>query len=67
MPIWLDGSCTPQAARRLEAFGQGATFTVPDTTTAWPATRDRLGAAFELGMPDHFPQAFGTWGMLSRP
>ncbi len=60
MPIWLDGSCTPQAARRFEAFGHGATFTVPDTTTAWPATRDRLDAAFEWGMPDRFPQAFAA-------
>jgi len=60
MPMWLEGSCTPRAARRLEAFGQGATFTVPDTTTAWPAARDRLDAALEWGMPNQFPQSFAA-------
>jgi hypothetical protein len=58
MPMWLDGSCTPEAARRLTAFGLGATFTVPDTTTPWPQTRERIAAAFEWGMRERFPQAF---------
>jgi hypothetical protein len=60
MPLWLEGSCTPEAARRQEAFGQGSTFTVPDTTTPWPLVRERLQAAVGWEMTGRFPQAFAV-------
>ncbi|MFI7049795.1 hypothetical protein [Streptosporangium sandarakinum] len=58
IPMWLTGSCTPAAVQRMEAFGQEATFTIPDTTTDWPAVRDKLQEARAWGMPESHPQAF---------
>ncbi|WP_433412974.1 hypothetical protein ACQP1V_27450 [Microtetraspora malaysiensis] len=58
IPMWLEGSCTPAAVQRMEAFGQEATFTTPDTTTDWPAVRDKFHAARAWGMPENHPQAF---------
>ncbi|AQZ62955.1 unnamed protein product [[Actinomadura] parvosata subsp. kistnae] len=66
IPIWLDGSFTPETARRLQAFGPDAPFTIPDTVTAWPATRDRLTAAREWGLPERFPQAYALLARDAR-
>ncbi|MEV0237834.1 hypothetical protein [Nonomuraea sp. NPDC050786] len=58
IPLWPDGSFTPETAHRLQAFGPEAPFTVPDATTRWPLTRDRLATARDWGLPDRFPQAY---------
>ena len=58
LPLWLDGTCTPAAVRQSLAYGDGAPIPLPDTTTGWPATRDRITAAITAGMPERFPQAF---------
>lgn len=54
LPLWFTGTCTTEAARRSETMGHGATFTVPDTTTKWPACRPRITAAYEHAMPARF-------------
>ena len=48
------------------AFGYGTTFTVPDTTTQWPQTRENLTAAFQWGMAERFPQAFAALARDAR-
>ncbi|MGS2644516.1 hypothetical protein [Streptosporangium sp. LJ11] len=58
IPMWLEGSCTPAAVQRMQAFGHEATFTTPDTTTDWPTVRDTLQAARAWNMPERYPQAF---------
>ncbi|MEU7159191.1 hypothetical protein AB0A98_22545 [Streptomyces chrestomyceticus] len=63
LPLWFTGTCTPEAMRRFETMGHGATFTVPDTTTKWPACRDRVIAAYEQAMPTRFVHG---WSALVR-
>ncbi|GAA2911289.1 hypothetical protein [Actinoplanes cyaneus] len=59
LPVWFYGTCTAAAVQRMLAYGDtGATFTVPDTATSWPATCERLTAAVDAGMPQRYPQAF---------
>ncbi|MGI5292665.1 hypothetical protein ACQEVF_56470 [Nonomuraea polychroma] len=58
VPMWLEGTCTTTAVQRLEVFGAAATFTIPDTTTNWPSTRDKLETARSWGMAERYPQAF---------
>lgn len=60
LPIWIDYTCTPENARASAAYGDAGTLTVPDTTTDWPATRDRLAAAVGAGLHTRHPQAFTT-------
>ncbi|MDQ3763953.1 MAG: hypothetical protein M3460_20815 [Actinomycetota bacterium] len=57
VPLWLEGTCTPEATRRMGAYGE-STFTISDTTTEWPRTCEQLAAAVEWGLGQRFPQAF---------
>jgi hypothetical protein len=58
IPVWIDGTENPENAGRTLAYDR--TFTVPDTTTEWPATQNRLAAAVKVGMPAEFPAAFAA-------
>jgi hypothetical protein len=58
VPLWIEGTCTREALKRAQAYN--ATFTVPDTVTEWPATRDQVDAALQVGMPDRFPAGFAA-------
>ncbi|MEU1813262.1 hypothetical protein [Micromonospora aurantiaca (nom. illeg.)] len=60
LPLWIDHTCAPDTARAAAAYGDTGTLTVPDTTTDWPATRDRLAAAVAAGLHTRHPQAFIT-------
>lgn len=61
IPFWIEGTCTPRAARLMTDAQAGADpFVVPDTTTEWPATLARLQAAVAASMPERFPIAWAT-------
>ncbi|MFH9968544.1 hypothetical protein ACH4PR_45860 [Streptomyces mirabilis] len=62
LPLWWRGTCTPDAVRRARTMGEGATFTVADTTTKWPEHRERIVAAYQHKMYDAFPHA---WTVLA--
>ncbi|MFF9409839.1 hypothetical protein ACF1B0_30595 [Streptomyces anandii] len=58
LPLWWRGTCTPDAVRRARTMGEGAAFTVADSTTAWPEHRERILAAYDNKMHTQFPQAW---------
>lgn len=58
VPLWVAGTCTPDAVRRARAY-QG-TVTVPDTVTDWPSARDALERAQAWGMRESHPAAFAA-------
>jgi hypothetical protein len=62
LPLWFADSCTRENMDRAELLGPGRRFTVPDTSTDWPAHRARIIAAHEWGLPRRFPRA---WTALS--
>ncbi|MBQ1076394.1 hypothetical protein KBX06_25025 [Micromonospora sp. C31] len=59
VPLWYYRTCTPDAVRLMQAYGESGTVTVPDTTTDWPATRDRVAAGVDAGLHLRYPHAFG--------
>lgn len=58
IPVWLDGTATPENARRTLSYDR--TFVTADTVTEWPAAQARLEAAVAAGMPAEFPAAFAA-------
>ena len=58
VPMWYYRTCTPDAVRLMQAYGESGTITVPDTTTTWPATRDRIAAAVDAEAHLRYPHAF---------
>ncbi|MGH3829517.1 MAG: hypothetical protein ACRDRS_03545 [Pseudonocardiaceae bacterium] len=60
IPLWIAGTCTEQAAARTLAYD--STFTVPDTTTGWSDTQQRVRLALDSALPAHYPAA---WSVLA--
>ncbi|MGH3913478.1 MAG: hypothetical protein ACRDTC_08715 [Pseudonocardiaceae bacterium] len=58
IPLWLDDTQTSANAEQTLSYDR--TFTVPDTTTEWPAPQARLTRAIEVNMPGEFPCAFAA-------
>ncbi|WP_406080112.1 hypothetical protein [Micromonospora sp. NBC_00858] len=58
VPLWYYRTCTPDAVRLMQAYGESGTVTVLDTTTGWPATRDRVAAAVDAGVHLRYSHAF---------
>lgn len=53
---WLRGTCLPEAIGKARAYT--ATFTVPDTASAWEETLRPLRAAHRTGLGGAHPAAF---------
>lgn len=60
LPLWFTGSCTQENVARAELLGPGQQFTVPDTSTPWPAHRTRVDAAYDWQLPRTFPRAWAA-------
>ena len=58
VPLWVEGTCTPEAVSRVRAYR--GTVTVPDVVTDWPAARDALEKAQAWGMRESHPAAFAA-------
>lgn len=56
VPVWLEGTPTTANASQAKSY----TFITVDTTSAWPATQERLAQAQAAGMPHEFPAAFAA-------
>lgn len=59
VPLWYYRTCTPDAVRLMQAYGESGTITIADTTTNWPATRDRVAAAVDAELHRRYPHAIG--------
>lgn len=64
IPIWLADTATRENVDRALAYDR--TFTVPDTTTPWPAAEQDLAAAVKAGLPGDFPGAFAALCVETR-
>lgn len=60
LPLWFADSCTTENMDRAELLGPGRQFTVPDTSTDWPAHRARAEAAYDWRLPRTFPRAWAA-------
>ena len=64
LPTWITGTISKEHVTRSLAYT--ATFTVPDTTTPWPAIQQRLHAAVSQAVPTRYPVAWAVMCVDAR-
>lgn len=58
MPLWWDGTNTPEALRTVHLLGRTAPLRVPDLVSDWPPECRRLQAALDHNLLATYPNAF---------